>query len=103
MGDASKISMVKATTQTRFSLLQTGEVDIVTANATWTLSRDAELGLDATVTTFYDGQGFMVPKSLGVTKVSELDGADLCVPPDPTPNRSPPTSPRRKASPSTRS
>ncbi|MDA8587137.1 amino acid ABC transporter substrate-binding protein [Rhodobacteraceae bacterium] len=81
LGDSDAINMVKATTQTRFPMLQTGEVDIVTANATWTLSRDAELGLDFTVTTFYDGQGFMVPKDLGVKDVSELDGADLCVPP----------------------
>lgn len=81
LGDSSKIQMVKVTTQTRFPLLQTGELDIVTANATWTLSRDAELGLDFTVSTFYDGQGFMVPKSIGVSDVSKLDGADLCVPP----------------------
>ena len=81
LGDPEAINMVKATTQTRFPMLQTGEVDIVTANATWTLSRDAELGLDFTVTTFYDGQGFMVPKALGVTDVGQLDGADLCVPP----------------------
>lgn len=81
LGDADAINMVRATTQTRFPMLQTGEVDIVTANATWTLSRDAELGLDFTVTTFYDGQGFMVPRDLGVSDVSELDGADLCVPP----------------------
>jgi len=81
LGDANKIEMVKATTQTRFPLLQTGEVDIVAANATWTYSRDAELGIDFTVTTFYDGQGFMVPKSIGVSEVGQLDGADLCVPP----------------------
>ncbi|SHG62439.1 amino acid ABC transporter substrate-binding protein [Cognatishimia maritima] len=81
LGDAEAINMVKATTQTRFPMLQTGEVDIVTANATWTLSRDAELGINFTVTTFYDGQGFMVPKDLGVSDVAELDGADLCVPP----------------------
>lgn len=81
LGDPDAINMVKATTQTRFPMLQTGEVDIVTANATWTLSRDAELGIDFTVTTFYDGQGFMVPRDLGVTDVSQLDGADLCVPP----------------------
>lgn len=81
LGDPEKINMVKATTQTRFPMLQTGEVDIVTANATKTLSRDAELGIDFAVTTFYDGQGFMVPKDLGVTDVAQLDGADLCVPP----------------------
>ena len=84
LGDADKVAFVKSTTQTRFTVLQTGEVDVVTANATWTLSRDAKLGVDFVTTTFYDGQGFMVNKQSGVKSVKELDGATVCVLPGST-------------------
>jgi general L-amino acid transport system substrate-binding protein len=84
LGDSSKVQFVKTTTQTRFTLLQTGDVDLTAANATWTLSRDATLGLDFAPTTFYDGQGFMVSKKAGVKSVKDLDGATVCVRPGST-------------------
>lgn len=84
LGDSSKVQFVKTTTQTRFTLLQTGDVDLTAANATWTLSRDATLGLDFAPTTFYDGQGFMVSKKAGVKSVKDLDGATICVRPGST-------------------
>lgn len=84
LGDANKVRFVKTTTQTRFTVLQTGDVDMTAANATWTLSRDATLGLDFTPTTFYDGQGFMVNKKAGVKSVKDLDGATICVRPGST-------------------
>lgn len=84
LGDSSKVQFVKVTSQTRFTALQTSEVDVLTANTTWTFSRDAELGVDFVSTTFYDGQGFMVNKSLGVNEVKDLDGATVCVLPGST-------------------
>ena len=84
LGDKNKVQFVKTTTQTRFTALQTGEVDVLTRNVTWTLSRDAKLGIDFVAPTFYDGQGFMVPKKLGVKSVKELDGATVCVLPGST-------------------
>ena len=84
LGDASKVQFVKLTSQTRFTALQTAEVDVLTANVTWTLSRDGELGVDFTATTFYDGQGFMVNKKSGVKSVKELGGATVCVLPGST-------------------
>jgi len=84
LGDAGKTQFVKVTSQTRFVALQTSEVDLLTANVTWTLKRDAELGIDFTATTFYDGQGFMVNKKSGVKSVKELGGATVCVLPGST-------------------
>ncbi|MDH5536407.1 MAG: amino acid ABC transporter substrate-binding protein [Betaproteobacteria bacterium] len=84
LGDPEKVQFVRTTTQTRFTVLQTGEVDVVTRNVTWTLSRDAKLGVDFVAPTFYDGQGFMVPKKLGVKDVKGLDGATVCVLPGST-------------------
>jgi general L-amino acid transport system substrate-binding protein len=84
LGDASKVQFVKVTSQTRFTALQTSEVDALTANVTQTLSRDAELGVDYAATTFYDGQGFMVKKDSGVTSVKDLGGATVCVLPGST-------------------
>jgi general L-amino acid transport system substrate-binding protein len=84
LGDAEKVQLVKSTTQTRFTVLQTGEVDVTTANATWTLSRDTTLGIDFVAPTFYDGQGFMVAAKLGVKEVKDLNGATLCVTPGST-------------------
>jgi general L-amino acid transport system substrate-binding protein len=84
LGDKDKVQFVKTTTQTRFTALQTGEVDVLTRNVTWTLSRDSKLGVDFVAPTFYDGQGFMVPKKLGVKSVKELDGATVCVLPGST-------------------
>jgi len=84
LGNSEKVQYVKTTTQTRFTALQTGEVDVLSRNVTWTLSRDSKLGVDFVSPTFYDGQGFMVPKKLGVKSVKELDGASVCVLPGST-------------------
>tara|TARA_R110002020_G_scaffold35301_1_gene106674 strand:+ start:948 stop:1970 length:1023 start_codon:yes stop_codon:yes gene_type:complete len=86
-GDASKVKYLKTNNQTRLTALQTGEVDVTVANTTWTRARDTDLGLDFVATTFYDGQGLMVPKSLGVTSVKDLDGASVCVRPGSTSER----------------
>jgi general L-amino acid transport system substrate-binding protein len=79
LGDANKVEFVPLSAQQRFTALQSGEVDLLSRNTTWTLSRDTALGLDFVGTTFYDGQGFMVPTELGVTSALELDGAAICV------------------------
>lgn len=84
LGDSSKVQFLKTTTQTRFTALQTAEIDVLTRNVTWTLSRDSKLGIDFVAPTFYDGQGFMVPKALGVKSVKDLDGASVCVLPGST-------------------
>lgn len=83
-GDASKVRYVPTTAQNRFTALQSGEVDMLARNTTWTLSRDTSLGFDFAATTFYDGQGFMVKTSLGVKSAKELDGATICVQPGTT-------------------
>ncbi|MBI4082457.1 MAG: amino acid ABC transporter substrate-binding protein [Candidatus Lambdaproteobacteria bacterium] len=67
------------TPRDRFSALQSGEVDVLSRNTTWTISRDTNLGLDFVATTYYDGQGFMVRKSLGVKSAKELGGASVCL------------------------
>ncbi|MEP6790100.1 MAG: transporter substrate-binding domain-containing protein, partial [Ramlibacter sp.] len=61
LGDANKVKWVPLVAQQRFAALQSGEVDILSRNTTWTLTRDASLGLNFTGVTYYDGQGFMVP------------------------------------------
>ena len=72
------------TAQQRFTALQSGEVDILSRNTTWTLTRDTALGLDFTGVNYYDGQGFMVDKKLGVKSAKELNGATVCVQPGTT-------------------
>ena len=84
LGDADKIKVTPLTAQQRFTALQSKEVDILSRNTTWTLSRDTSLGLNFAAITFYDGQGFMVPKSSGVTSAAKLDGASICVQPGTT-------------------
>ena len=84
LGDGSKVQFVKTTSQTRFTALQTGEIDVLTRNVTWTLSRDAKLGIDFVAPTFYDGQGFMVNRNTGAESVKDLDGATVCVLPGST-------------------
>ena len=84
LGDSKKVQFVKVTSQTRFTALQTSEVDVLAANVTWTLSRDSSLGLDFAAPTFYDGQGFMVHKNLGVKNAKDLDGATVCIEPGST-------------------
>ena len=79
LGDAAKVTFVPLSAQQRFTALQSGEVDLLSRNTTWTLTRDASLGLIFAGVTFYDGQGFMVPADLGVQSATELDGAEVCV------------------------
>jgi len=70
---------VPTTGETRFTALQSGEVDVLVRNSTWTFSRDTELALDFVAVNYYDGQGFMVKKDLGVSSAKELDGATVCI------------------------
>lgn len=78
LGDAAKEKFVPLSPQQRFTALQSGEVDALTTVATWTLTRDASLGLLYAGVYFFDGQGFLVPKSLGLKSALELDGATIC-------------------------
>ena len=78
-GDSEKVKYVPLSGQQRFTALQSGEVDLLSNNSTWTLTRDSALGLDFVGITYYDGQGFMVPKKLGVKSAKELNGASICV------------------------
>ena len=84
LGDPEKVKYVPLTAQQRFTALQSGEVDILSNNTTWTLLRDTTLGLNFGPVVFYDGQGFMVAKKLGVKSAKELNGATICVAPGTT-------------------
>lgn len=79
LGDPSKVQFVPTTGETRFTALQSGEVDVLIRNSTWTFSRDSELALDFVAVNYYDGQGFMVKRDLGVSSAKELDGATVCI------------------------
>ncbi len=79
LGDAKKISFKPLTAKERFTALQSGEIDVLARNTTWTLSRDSQFGLTFTGVNYYDGQGFMVKKALGVKSAKELNGASVCV------------------------
>src|SRR6202048_274292 len=83
-GAADKVKYVPLTAQQRFTALQSGEVDLLSNNTTDTLQRDTALGLNFAPVVFYDGQGFMVPKKLGVKGAKELNGATICVQPGTT-------------------
>jgi general L-amino acid transport system substrate-binding protein len=83
-GDSEKVKYVPLSAQQRFTALQSGEVDLLSNNTTVTLTRDTALGLDFTAVTYYDGQGFMVSKKLGVKTAKELNGATVCVAPGTT-------------------
>jgi general L-amino acid transport system substrate-binding protein len=83
-GDADKVKYVPTTAQQRFTALQSGEVDMLARTTTWTLTRDTALGFDFTGVNYYDGQGFMVNKKLGVKSAKELNGATVCVSPGTT-------------------
>jgi general L-amino acid transport system substrate-binding protein len=83
-GDSEKVKYVGLTSQQRFTALQSGEVDVLSNNTTETLTRDTALGLDFTAVTYYDGQGFLVNKKLGVKSAKELNGATVCVAPGTT-------------------
>ncbi|MBW8830015.1 MAG: amino acid ABC transporter substrate-binding protein [Burkholderiales bacterium] len=79
LGDAKKVNFVPLNAQQRFAALQSGEVDLLARNTTWTLTRDASLGFHFTTVTYYDGQGFLVPKKLKVTSAKQLKNAEICV------------------------
>lgn len=79
LGDPKKVKFVSTTGQTRFTALASGEIDILTRNTTWTMSRDADLKFSFLGVNYYDGQGFMVKKELGVSSAKELDGATVCI------------------------
>jgi general L-amino acid transport system substrate-binding protein len=78
-GDPKAIKFTPTTGKTRFTALASGEVDVLFRNTTWTFSRDTDLKFEFVGVNYYDGQGFMVPKSLGVTSAKELDGATVCI------------------------
>ena len=79
LGDATKVKFVPLTAKERFTALQSGEIDMLSRNTTWTITRDASLGLNFAGVNYYDGQGFMVKSSLGVSSAMELGGAAVCI------------------------
>ena len=79
LGDASKVKYISLNAKERLAALQSGEIDVLYRNTTWTQSRDTSLGLNFAGVNYYDGQGFMVKKSLGVSSAKELDGASVCL------------------------
>ena len=83
-GDDSKVRYTPLTAQQRFTALQSGEVDILSRNTTWTITRDTGLGLNFVGVNYYDGQGFMIPKRLNVKSAKQLNGATVCVQPGTT-------------------
>jgi general L-amino acid transport system substrate-binding protein len=78
-GDASKVKYSPLNAKERFTALQSSEIDMLSRNTTWTLTRDSNLGLNFAGVNYYDGQGFMVSKDLGVKGALELDGASVCI------------------------
>ncbi len=79
LGDASKVRFTKVSAEARFAPLQEGDVDILSRNTSQTFARTAGLGVTFPVTTYYDGQGFLAPRSLGLSSAQELEGAKVCV------------------------
>jgi len=79
LGDSTAVEFVPTTGKTRFTALASGEVDLLARNTTWTFSRDVDLKFSFVGVNYYDGQGFMVPKSLGVTSAKDLDGYTVCI------------------------
>ncbi len=79
LGDGNAVEFVPTTPKTRFTALASGEIDMLARNTTWTFSRDVDLKLEFVGVNYYDGQGFMVPKELGVSSATELDGATVCI------------------------
>ena len=78
-GKGSAVEFTPLTAKERFTALQSGEIDVLSRNTTWTLTRDASLGLNFAGVNYYDGQGFLVKKDLGVKDAEELDGATVCI------------------------
>ena len=79
LGDANAISFVNLTGKTRFPALASGEIDVLSRNTTWTLSRDVDLGFTFIGVSYYDGQGFIGRTALGIGSATELDGASVCI------------------------
>ncbi len=79
LGDPMKVKFVPTTGETRFTALASGEIDMLSRTTTWTFSRDADLKFTFSGVNYYDGQGFMVKKALGVSSAKELDGATICI------------------------
>lgn len=79
LGDPNAVELIPTTGKTRFTALASGEIDMLSRNTTWTFSRDVDLKFEFIGVNYYDGQGFIVPKDLGVTSAKELDGATICV------------------------
>ena len=79
LGDPKAVEFVPTTGKTRFTALASGEIDMLARNTTWTFSRDVDLKFEFTGVNYYDGQGFMVPKDLGVGSAKDLDGATVCI------------------------
>ena len=79
LGDQSKVKFIPTTGETRFTSLASSEVDLLVRNSTWTFSRDTDLKFDFVAVNYYDGQGFMVKKDLGVSSAKELNGATVCI------------------------
>ena len=77
-GDANAVKFTPLSAKQRFTALASGEIDILSRNTTWTMTRDTQLGLNFAGVNYYDGQGMMVPTALGVTSATELDGANIC-------------------------
>ena len=78
-GDAKAVEFTPLTAKERFTALQSGEIDMLSRNTTWTLTRDASLGLNFTGVNYYDGQGFLINKGIGVDDATQLDGATICI------------------------
>jgi general L-amino acid transport system substrate-binding protein len=79
LGDGNAVEFVPTTGKTRFTALASGEIDMLARNTTWTFSRDVDLKFTFVGVNYYDGQGFMVPKALGVSSAKDLDGATVCI------------------------
>ncbi|MDX1319126.1 MAG: amino acid ABC transporter substrate-binding protein [Oceanospirillum sp.] len=79
LGDADKVKYIPLNAKERFTALQSGEIDVLSRVTTWTLTRDSSLGLNFAGVTYYDGQGFLINKNLGVKSALELDGASICI------------------------
>ena len=79
VGDGNAVKFVPTTGKTRFTALASGEIDLLARNTTWTFSRDVDLKFEFVGVNYYDGQGFMAPKALGVTSAKDLDGATVCI------------------------
>ena len=79
LGDASKVNFVALSASDRFNALKTGQIDLLSRNSTWTMGREIELGLAFPAVTYFDGQGFLLPKSRKIMSALELDGSKVCV------------------------